>query len=332
MPLIGDGNYGCVFRPHVKCKDKSKKHANAVSKVFVDVSDYDSELSIARKVESEIDPSHDFTLPLLNSCRVSLTTTDKPESCGLIKGDYHTKDFQQLIYKYGGKSLKDILKTKGTIKKLVRILAGFKPVLQGIERIGKAGYVHQDIKPHNLLNKGSKIFLIDFGIMSRMDNIFAPHNKHVLGYDYPYYPPEYKLYVHSRSLNTFFIKVMQNYHFNFEINGKNVDMLAEMSRIGIDYRKELTEVFGLKKGCFLPNKIDTFSIGFVILELFIWSGLSNKIMKNNTATKRLRTELEVFLRGVLCFNSIQRFTISQALEQFDKVLVEVRCISSRTQK
>lgn len=326
MPLIGEGNYGCVFRPHVKCSNAKKKHPNAVGKVFIDETEFDNELRITEVVKA-MDPDGRFTLPLLNSCRVgTFYKKDKAEKCGLLTKKSIDVNVPQLIYKDGGKSLKDMLKTKGSVAKFAQIVVGFKEVLYGMKKLIQSGYVHQDIKPHNLMFKNDKVYLIDFGIMTPMNKVYVNDNKYVLGYDYPYYPPEYKLYVYNRSVNTFYTKVMRNFNFNFEISGKHTDMIQAIESLGIDTKKELLDLFANKKGSRQVNKIDIYSLGFVLLEVYVWSGLHQKTFKNNTLTKRLKTSYESFIRGMIHLNVHERFDIDQALAEYMTVYEIAKCI------
>ena len=61
----------------------------------------------------------------------------------------------------------------------------------GLGRLARAGWVHQDIKPGNLLYNRSRIWLSDFGLACRSVEVLDPErNPATLDADYAFFPPE----------------------------------------------------------------------------------------------------------------------------------------------
>lgn len=321
MPLIGQGNYGCVFKPYISCDKKQKNIKDAIGKVFDDKLEFQSEKSIQDRIK-KLDPNNTFTLPLYASCEVKhLKKKDNINDCHLIKDLDDNKEYSQLIYKYGGKSLKDITKTKGSLKKFMAIFMKFRPILIGLKKMQTVNLIHQDIKPPNILYDTHKLYLIDFGILTESLKVYTINNKHVLNYDYPYYPPEYKLYIHRGSFDAYYLKILKNFNFDFYIAKKHVNLLEIIkTNIGIDIINDLNMAFKKRKQTFDTSKIDLYSLGIVILELYIWSGLYNKTYKNDNFTKKIQTNLAEFLKGLIRFNSIERFDIDTSIIIFDKII------------
>lgn len=325
MPLIGEGSYGCIFKPIVTCKHEKKLPRDTIGKVFIDYSEFDIEKTIQEKIKV-IDPKNEFTLPLYDVCDIKkFSQHDNVEKCTLISNNNDKiNEYPQLIYKYGGIDLKNIIKNDlGNVKKFMDLFVKFRPIFVGIKKMINANYIHQDIKPPNILynKKTKKIYLIDFGILTYSQDIYKHNNSYVLKYDYPYYPPEYKLFVNNKdSFIKYYNKVLKNFHFDFVIGNKHIDLLRIIYEdIGVDVVDDLKKVYDNPKNIFNPSKIDLYSLGIVILELFIWSGLYNK-KKTNTINKELQSKMKVFLKGLIRFNSLERYDILKTINSFDEIV------------
>lgn len=325
MPLIGEGNYGCVFRPFVKCEKKKIK--KAVGKVFVNPKEYESEHRIQDDIVSKIDPDAQFTLPLLGDCKIqSFKPSDRASECSLIDSKI-LPNLHQLIYKDGGQNLKDVLLSKGSVKKFKMIFSKMRPILAGLVKMEIYGYVHQDIKPQNIMYDGKKIHLIDFGIMAKSSDIFGAENMYILKYDYPYYPPEYKVYAFKTShWPTFVSKVHDNFKFYFNIGGQNyTNMLSIIqNEIGIDVKTELKNSFTKKRKQLLQSnkafaKVDIYSLGIVFLQLFIWSGLHEKVFVKKSKNKLLKEKLILLIRAMIHFDMDSRGNAQYILSCYDNM-------------
>lgn len=303
-PFLGEGTYGCVFKPPVTCKNKPTT-SGVVGKVFKSEKEFKKEVEI-NEIVKRVDPQRKFTLPMMDTCRTKyFESKDQVGQCKLINNPYDSTGFSQIIYKDGGENFKSIMnKIQGSPGAFVKIMKMLKPILQGLVKLQSAGYVHQDIKPQNMLIKNNKAYLIDFGLVNMAQNIYREEQRYILEYNYPYYPPEYKLWVYRNSFSTFYNKVIRNYQFETIINNKKYNLTQVMQRIGIDFKKELKSLF--QKKAMNVGKIDIFSLGVVILELYVWSGLYEKEFDKNTRAYQVKEALCKLIKSMIRLDVTKR--------------------------
>lgn len=186
--LLGQGSYGCVFKPILPCTRK-KIPKDAVGKIFSDYYDFAEELKIARKIQ-QIDPDGAFTAQFLGQCKTNLLNTSESEdifSCEHIADKHQLKD--QLMYKNAGKSLFDIVKHVD--------IDDFVPAMfnmfQGLQKLQAKNLCHLDIKPDNVMfdPNTKRMYLVDFGLMTTLNTVINDTPK--MRYNYLYYPPEFKV-------------------------------------------------------------------------------------------------------------------------------------------
>lgn len=157
-------------------------------------------------------------------------------------------------------------------------LQKFEVFLKGMIKLQENNYVHQDIKPANVLISPSKISLIDFGLSMKTDEIYDKNNYKLLSYSkYKYYPPEYAI-----------VSIMMKNHWNTfsnisDIQAKldnhdgffNKSFFINNNKTEIKFRKGIIKFFNeIKKRNItkiydvfnkdLALKVDVFSIAFII--------------------------------------------------------------------
>lgn len=196
---ITEGSYGAVFDPPIESSDKNDKIGvpkNSVGKVFFDKESADLEHNFNNVIKN-IDKDSKWTVKYYG--RNVVKFEDFKESDEYEKGFWQTvhknNPLQQLVYEYGGKDLA----TEKMFKKYItfeKLLNSFVPILEGLENLAKLKYVHQDIKPPNMLHNldTGKTSVIDFGLMAKMEDIYdIKKNEGRLSSGYRYYPTEYYL-------------------------------------------------------------------------------------------------------------------------------------------
>lgn len=326
MPFIASGSYGCIFQPAVSCTYPTKKSFknNIVSKIFSDNDNFNEEKIIQKKIEL-IDPEHKFTIPFLGNCEITKfknsNAADKCEHVDLK----NTSKYNQLLYKYGGDDIDQLITTKkGTIIKFKKILVLLQPVIHGIKKLLDKNYVHLDIKPDNMLYNNKSVYLIDFGLMSYRKDIFQ--YKHILEHNYPYYPPEFKMYIYkNKSFNKFLVRFMENFSYKFKINDNKTDIYS-IIKYNIDYTKDLqeTDFINLNKLSIqdlqsYTDKIDIYSLGIVLLLLYSWSGFiesKSKNKKNNIIKEKIKS----IIRSMIRFNPQARINIVDLIKDYDDLI------------
>lgn len=291
MPFVAAGTYGCVYEPAIPCKKGSAKDSasrsrqkDAVSKVFGEHNDFYKEKNL-QKVVISIDPKNKFTRPYYGDCEVDMTNQLDALKCKHVDLNTTTM-YKQIIYKNGGNDLKNLLRTEGgDYIKLRKVLKGFLPIVKGLHLLSKHGYSHLDLKPDNILcnltqseNKSAVLYLIDFGLMTELDNIFNKRKSFILEHDYVVYPPEFKMYISKayKSGYDFIESFMDNFSVQYKVSDfGRVDAYKVMTE-WINYSrqeqeddlKDLSKVSDFKK---YANKIDIYSLGIILLLLFVWS-------------------------------------------------------------
>jgi serine/threonine protein kinase len=298
--LIGEGAYGSVYKPALKCKNRKKEYKDSIGKVFDNKNNAINEQTTYKSI-TKIDPKHKFTLPLYTNCI-------------LIKNDKY-----QLIYKYGGNDLNKLLQSKGSITKLKTFLISMGPLLEGIKKLKDNNYTHLDIKPENILYKNKIIYLIDFGLSKRLNELYTSENDYILNHIYPYYPPEFKLANYGENFEVFYEKVKENIN-SYKRVSNNIINILEIIKItlNIPIKQQLYDLFNNKR--FDADKVDVYSIGIILLLFYIWSGLYNINSKPNT--KKYKFNLDIFnlIKNMINFNVNERYTIEQSIEKFKELI------------
>jgi serine/threonine protein kinase len=316
--FLGEGTYGCVYRSPFPCQSKKHYAKTTVGKVFADK----SEAAIERRLQnfvSKIDPHQTFSIPVSDICDVSLSNTafrKELAKCSIINNA--SKTYQQIVYSNGGLDLRKHMAKKGSKTKFNKIFRLLRPILDGLQVLHKHGYIHQDIKPANMLYNGKKVYLIDFGIMESSKKVYREGNKHVLSHHYPYYPPEYKLYVHgNKPFNTFYLKFIENFSGFPEISGNHVNLIDVMkSTLDMNLVKDLYDVYNSSTSAFkTPTKTDVYSLGIVLLQLYIWSGL-----EDIAAEKNRNEKIKVLIKGMIKFNPSERLNMDEVIEMHQQIL------------
>ncbi len=201
---VSSGSYACTFSPPIQCRDSHPQtlltsNFGLIGKVFKDDESGLDELEISKIVKS-IDPRSEFTVPLVRRCRIGKPApSDNPGSCD--KALIPNKSIQ-LVYEHGGKDLWNFA-AKGVSgeEAFLKMFLKFEPVFRGMQRLNDANWLHLDLKPENIVYNGKKVSVVDFGMMARVADLYDKVHRPLLMYDYPYYPPEFKLYVMSKTFN-----------------------------------------------------------------------------------------------------------------------------------
>lgn len=310
MPFLASGSYGCLYKPHLKCTKLdtiSKIPGSTVGKIFGEEEDYRAEKKLSAWIQ-KIDPKHEFTLPYLGHCMAEVKSKDAL-ACEHIDLVNNVDYYQQIIHKYGGKDLLRIMKVKkgsdAMFKQYINILL---PIIRGVQKINQLKYAHLDIKPDNILFDGKKMYLIDFGLLKSHKSIYVKNNNYILSHNYPFYPPEFKAYVNT-SLKEFVTSFYANFYYTFTLKGGRKVNISNAFSEYIDYsedeqRNDLRELFKKKRK--FSNKIDTYSLGILLLLLYIWCGVSDK-------------RYAELIKNCLCFDPTKRFTLKKLSDMLEHI-------------
>jgi serine/threonine protein kinase len=152
-----------------------------------------------------------------------------------------------------------------------------------------------DIKVENLVYNGKKLYLIDFGLMKHESKVY----KSLYEFDYPTDPPEFKRYLSKD-------KFIPRFKKNFE--GSN--LLVHISTYYKSMEKDLKAL--LSHPSYPTDKIDVYSLGIVIAQLYKWYRRSGPALP----------QAESLIIGMVCMDPERRYTAEQALSNLDLFLAK----------
>lgn len=212
--VIGEGTYGCVHKPNLKCKNNNATNVkHHLSKIMLK-KEAKNELHEYNSI-SKIDKNKDYFLGKPKYCVPKNNKTNRKaiKKCNLYYNselaantfsEGNLNEFALLIMKDGGKELSEYSKkvilnmpenksTRVFIQKLwIEILRLFK----GIQLFHRNGIAHHDLKPQNIVYDETKnrMNFIDFGFMRTYKYIMdrCVSNRYYIA-DYPFwcYPFEF---------------------------------------------------------------------------------------------------------------------------------------------
>jgi serine/threonine protein kinase len=169
--VIGEGTYGCVTKPSLKCRDKSIAYNNKVSKIMVKedaLNEYTDmvELSKNKSIYEYIIPKPELCKPMIDdSFHETLKKCENEEF-----PETKDEDFLILVMEDGGVSLRTL--TEKIMHTMTEhdvnvFLSKVHHLMTGLIYFNKKGIVHHDIAPRNVVYniKTGKIRFIDFGLL-----------------------------------------------------------------------------------------------------------------------------------------------------------------------
>ena len=196
---IDSGSYGCVFKPALKCKGKTRK--KGVSKLMMEKYAM-NEVKLLEPIYTLftiypdmkkyvlIPTIQDICIPdtFTNSDLNSFDTVcNRLYSYGYKTSNINNKlsDLRLLFMKDGGITVEQYI--QGLHKQqIVHVLKGLRDIYKKvILPMNDNGLFHSDIKDNNILVKNNSLKLIDFGLMiqhdpSTIDSRFLQHSYHHL--------------------------------------------------------------------------------------------------------------------------------------------------------
>jgi serine/threonine protein kinase len=191
--VIGEGGYGCVHKPSIKCINNPAPNFN--------YSDYVSKLMNKKHAADELDefltmnkfdPTNEYYLGVPYLCKPKISSNkilDDIKKCTYIESNdvkLNEDKYRLLIMKYGGPDLKTLC-----VSELIKYLATNKKnktdkfwlevhhLLKGLKFFRDNGLVHNDLKPQNILfnTKTGKLSFIDFGLMKTKKKIMEESSR-----------------------------------------------------------------------------------------------------------------------------------------------------------
>lgn len=324
--IRGEGRYGCVFQPRLKCKNKAKKASDShkVGKI-TQLIDAKNEIMIGEYLKS-IPNSSTYTVYAEHDACIPDAASEQSDQdlkeCDLIRST-KLEDTVQLTMPWGGYALSRIDLKPSSFQ--------FFKVFEKILAIGTFVLVHDlchfDISVQNILVDTQQIpKLIDFGFSFRGSKLKKEHLKNIwrkYSYDHDVETPEITLVLSANK------GVPVEHSINeLEKQKPAVQRLATLcgvspSQWGQDLKawsdssihfnkREWYEIFKL----YWPG-FDSWSLGAVLLILLEIQMSFQSFLNSKEWSEKGELVKEV-LRGMCSANPVKRLDAAEALHMFTK--------------
>jgi serine/threonine protein kinase len=174
--VIGEGTYGCVHRPSMKCKNKNKQTPSDISKLMSEenakqeLTDY--------KLITNVDKEDSVYLGKPTKCKIDNIISNRFAMSKCKHNTYDSAkidDYSLLIMKYGGLDLTNfgnlVYKWSKNIDSVRSIELFWLEVVRlfyGLKLFHDNGIIHHDLKPQNIVynQEDNRVNYIDFGFMT----------------------------------------------------------------------------------------------------------------------------------------------------------------------
>ena len=354
---IGEGSYGCVLRPYVRCNGTTGND-KFISKFFFRKSSYDKELKIQNRVSEIGFDKKGFTIKMKSFCKINLNKKPKIKQISRNSCGIYDKEVYQIVFEYGGTDLREMFKKDETKIKLRtmdlrKLFKKMDNIFKGLCELDRLNLVHFDIRPDNILYnfEKDKFFIIDFGLMKNMDEIYSKYNIQSF-YEEPHksYPNELNIlgYLNedlmseignNRVNSKIFLISLMNKLESFDNSSKNQEHIRKIMEIRDYIANDLTDKFEetlkiIKKDfkrnmsdkslnefvgniCDdIKNKIDVYMLGLLLYEFLISICLN---IPNNPSISKIPLEIYDLIKEMIHINPCERITIHNAYHRFKQI-------------
>ena len=331
--IIGEGSYGCVIKPSLKCSNKSISYKNKVSKAMLS-KEAVKELG-EYAIISKIDKKKDFYLGEPVHCKIKKTkkAINTLENCKNLKKKYFKnksvkKSIQMLdllVMEDGGTSLEKVsnfidqleVNNKNTLF-VQNVWKEMRRLFLGVLTFQKYNIVHHDIKPQNIVYNISthRVNFIDFGHMRNMSTIFKKcfESSNFL-YEYPFwnYPLEIE-FLNKKD----FMK-----YASLPESAKSNYLDTAILNFYSKKNTKFSTAFSVFMEYIGHNKTDAEKIAFMTKYFNGYKQLSYQIVPNNYENflKKSAQTVDVYGLGLSIFyllNCSRKFLNSQFIEEMEQ--------------
>jgi serine/threonine protein kinase len=174
--LLGQGTYGCVYRPAMHCKTMKPMSKNYVSKIHRKLDVTQGELAAGTKIKNNVRNYSLFFAPILETCDIRISQLDDEQlnQCAPIQ-EHKTEAFSSSKMDYVGKyTLRDYFekelsnaRTPNDMQDFaMKLIDSHMYLLHSAEILNGQNIIHLDIKGNNVMyhEKNHVFVIIDFGL------------------------------------------------------------------------------------------------------------------------------------------------------------------------
>jgi len=340
--VIGEGSYGCVHKPALKCKNKEyDPDPNIVSKLLTK-HNANNELKEFKLIKKADEKEH-FYLGQPDSCDLDQGVKNKTaiDLCNRFDSK-KINDYKLLLLKNGGADLsgiedkyKSMPDNRHSTRKMEEFWLDMSRILYGSMLLMDKKIVHHDLKQQNIVynEETGRVNFIDFGLMTtilKMKNA-AIKNKYPFGTHWSF-PAEvilYDKYAFNALCNTegetknygiaglfkdyktyAFVNVQYHMHDSHRetkntLIGRTWSGFYKMCKI---LKKEDYDSF-LKKSM---ETLDNFGIGFSLLSMLIRT--------QKFIDKELANDLSVLFNSMIHSNVFLRPSPTEIVTKYEQIL------------
>lgn len=291
--LVGQGSFGCVFKPNLLCEGETKVSDKLISKYITD--DYSRVEMIVRPILSQIDLHQDYFIYPIRECKPSRRykkafrlPTNNIAKCEV---DINDEDARILQYTYGGESLYTLVVQPS---QYVDFFTNLGRLLEGLSLLHTnpvEPMYHLDIKSDNIVCDEHMVCrYIDFGLAETKSratdsafytdytsSVYPFDTRFVKGYTFDGKDFSQRSYdVNHKFLDTFHL---DRYYFPAEMVNPDESSdrfqqkykIANLLDLEMSIEERLKERFinnSEERSHFLYTAADVFSLGKVLSRLY----------------------------------------------------------------
>jgi len=336
--VIGQGSYGCVHNPSLKCKDK-KIISNYNDKISKIMKDEHAQTEMQEYVGiNKIDPDNKYHLkPEKCVPDYSYEMKETVMKCKIGKDIIKEKDkYKLIVMKYGGPDLKQFFKKpmEDTPKNRERISDFWIEAIdlfKAIKLFIKNGMIHHDLKPENIVydENNHSVKIIDFGLLQKKNDIIekSKDSDYWLSQFHFNFPPELFFYnkeiwddVDEDSFDSIakkeFFSSVDIFMTYVKSEGLHPQLNAEMKRDFLDFVEIRQKLYTHDK--FLNDSINTIDVYGLGLSLLYILTRVNELMKP-TIIKKLYNLFMEMVNSDIRF----RIDIDKALLKYESIIQDL---------
>lgn len=208
IQIIGQGSYGCIYRPNVGCatkKPESKEHLSKIQRLDRTTR---NEIAISKLIRTTIPKYATRFAPIIESCPITLgeLTDSNVEKCKMMQSQNQKQPSNKFVsnkVRFAGKlTLGDYLEKelhspkKQPNQYMKRLVNAHNDLLTSLVELNNAKILHLDLKHNNIMvsQKSGRPIIIDFGLSFQtayldMEKYQTLGAEQFFGIETPYYPP-----------------------------------------------------------------------------------------------------------------------------------------------
>ena len=298
---IGEGSYGCVFSPALRCKGDSERTPDTISKLMHKL--YATAEFNTATVIREIDPEQKFSIYPSRMCELdpaniyANAANDRYLDCkrlavsSIDEMAAFADEYRVIEMPYGGVELNDFKVTD--IKEILSFFDSLLPLIRGMVLMHSKRYYHFDIKAGNIVTKrledGKYLTrLIDFGFGTKGRDLVMNSPKVLIPIEqnYPIWPFDFRWLTNKTSgkyatmamvdYEAFNRHINEYYTVSVKYNSTSAPRTAYYNKDGsrkegiVSYMAYLHGVMGKDEEYIhdMYGKVDVYSFGLVLSKLF----------------------------------------------------------------